>query len=357
MGFVQIDSINVVERSHHHILQTRFDGYRPALLTRLLERDRRLFEHWTHDAAAIPTVWLPHWKPRFRDFRKWRPRWSRRLGPDPSKTLAHVRRRIRNEGPLKSADFEDPRTTRTGWWDWKPAKAGLEYLWRTGELAVARRDSFHKVYDLVERVLPESRDLRAPTPAEHLDWACRSALERLGAATPREIRSYFYRHAEMEVKPFAAWCERAERRGEIEAVAVESANGSPPRPSYALADWRKRAARVPDAPKRIRLLSPFDPLMRDRERAQRLFDFDYTFEAYVPAPKRRFGYYVLPLLEGERLVGRVDAKLHRADEQLEIRGLWWEPGVKATATRRRALERAVGLFSEQLGATSYQLPR
>jgi len=144
MGFVQVDSIQVVERAHHLILAARLDGYRPAQLARLLERDRALFEHWTHDAAAIPTRWFAHWRPRFArakgviERNAW---WRSRLGPDAPRVLAHVRDRIRAEGPLASKDFEHERKGGTGsgaWWGWTPQKAALEYLWHTGELLISR---------------------------------------------------------------------------------------------------------------------------------------------------------------------------------------------------------------------------
>ncbi|MFY9822437.1 MAG: crosslink repair DNA glycosylase YcaQ family protein, partial [Thermoanaerobaculia bacterium] len=346
MGFVQIDSINVVARAHHLTLASRLQGYRPALLERLLERERTLFEHWTHDAAAIPTVWYPHWQPRFELYRLkvlFHPWWRERVGPNPQKAVDHVRERIVREGPLMTKDFEDERPAGTdkAWWGWKPHKAALEYLWRTGELAIAKRINFHKVYDLAERVLPAAHATPAPSEREHLEWACRTALERLGVATADELAG-FWRAISLEQA--RAWGARAAARGEIAAVEVETEDGSKPRKSWAVTDWQERAASLPSAPPRVRLLSPFDPILRDRKRTLRLFNFDYRFEAFVPGPQRQHGYYVLPILEGERLVGRLDPKLHRQrGEQglLEIKNLWWEPKVRASQGRQAALEAAV----------------
>jgi len=158
LGFVQIDSIPVVERAHHLILAARLDGYRPPLLTRLVERDRKLFEHWTHDAAFIPTDWFPYWHARFERAHhgirrnKW---WQERLGADYERAAADMLAHIRSAGPVTSKDFQhDRRGEPAGWWGWKPQKALLEYLWHTGALAVARREQFQKVYDLMERVHP-----------------------------------------------------------------------------------------------------------------------------------------------------------------------------------------------------------
>jgi hypothetical protein len=358
MGFVQVDSINIVERAHHLTLGARLQGYRPAMLTRLLERDRRLFENWTHDASAIPTVWYPFWKLRFERYRErvlHHPWWKERVGPDPYRVFEHVLERIVREGPLMAKDFEDERPAGTdkAWWGWKPQKAALEYLWRTGEVAIARRINFHKVYDLASRVLPKIHAAPRPGDGEHLDWACRSALERLGTATPSEIAGFW--HA-VPLEAARAWCERAAAAGEIAAVSIEPADGSKPWEAYAVPDWEARAAALPPAPPRIRLLSPFDPILRDRRRTLRLFHFDYRFEAFVPEAQRQHGYYVLPILEGERLIGRLDPKLHRDRGLLEVRGLWWEPKVKETKGRRAALEAALDRLARLVGAEAWSLP-
>ncbi len=357
MGFVQIDSINVVERAHNLTLAARLQGYRPALLTRLLERDRRLFEHWTHDASAIPTRWYPHWRYRFERYRQRvleNPWWKERIGGDPDRMIAEVRERLAREGPLMTRDFEDTRgeeADRT-WWGWKPEKAALEYLWRTGEAAVAGRVNFHKIYDLSERVLPEAHAAPRPGEDEHLDWACRTAFERLGVATAEEIAS-FWRAVPLDQA--RDWCGRAAAAGEIEAVRVEAVDGSS-RNAYAVLDSEARADALPPAPSRIRLLSPFDPILRDRRRTLRLFGFDYRFEAFVPAPKRQYGYYVLPILEGERLVGRLDPKLYREEKRLDIRQVWWEAGVRESGARRKKLEVALERLARFVGAESWTLP-
>jgi len=358
MGFVQIDSINVVDRAHHLTLSSRLQGYRPVLLERLLERQRRLFEHWTHDASAIPSAWYPYWKIRFERYRRKvleHPWWRERVGPDPERVVDHVRERIAREGPLMTRDFEDerPQGTDKTWWGWKPHKAALEYLWRTGELAIAGRVNFHKVYDLAARVVPEGDAAPRPSDAEHLEWACRSAIERLGMASPDEIAG-FWRAVTLEEA--RAWCAAAAARGEIVPVQIETADGSKPRASWAVPDWESRAAALPSPPPRIRLLSPFDPILRDRKRTLRLFDFDYRFEAFVPGEHRKHGYYVLPILEGERLIGRLDPKVHREEGLLEVKGLWWEPKVKETKGRRAALEAALDRLAKRVGAERWELP-
>jgi hypothetical protein len=356
LGFVQIDSISRVERAHHLTLGARLTGYRPALLDRLAFEKRTLFEHWTHDAALIPIALFQHWKPRFAAFAERAPRlrwFHTRLGPEPARTIARVRRRISREGPLRARDFErGADRPATGWWDWTPEKMALEFLWRTGRLAIAGRDNFHKVYDLIERVLPEAHASPAPSPEAHVEWACHSALERLGVATSSEIATFW---AAVSATQVSAWCREAVSAGRIAAVSLEAADGSKPRKAFAVLDWEPRLRRAPAAPERTRLLSPFDPVVRDRKRLQRLFAFDYRFEAFVPAAKRKFGYYVLPILEGERFVGRLDPRHDRERGVLVVEKLFWEPGVRPTRVRRRALDAALADLAQRIGASSLEL--
>ncbi|MCC6741882.1 MAG: YcaQ family DNA glycosylase [Planctomycetia bacterium] len=344
MGFVQVDSINVVERAHHLTLGSRLDAYRPPHLTTLLENRRSLFEHWTHDASAIPTAFFPHWRHRFERYRRrfHEDGWLRdRLGPRFRKVMDGIRERIRGDGPVLSRDFEHDRKGEPGgWWGWKPQKAALEVLWRAGELAIARREGFQKVYDLMERVLPEAHARPAPPKREHEDWACREALDRLGVATPGEIAAFWHAVGPAEAR---RWCREALRRGEIEEVLVESVDGAAPRRAVAVADWRARLKRLPTPPDRMRLLSPFDPILRDRKRALRLFGFDYRIEVFVPAPRRRYGYYVMPVLDGEELVARVEPKFRRDTGTLEVRGVWWEGRPRAARRLRDALQRLAAL--------------
>ncbi len=278
------------------------------------------------------------------------PWWMERIGSEPGKVTSHVRERITREGPLMTRDFEGERAGEQGWWGWKPQKAALEYLWRTGELAIAGRSSFHKIYDLAERVLPAGHAAPRPSDAEHLDWAGRTALERLGIASPDEIAGFW---AAISLEEARAWCAAAAARGEIVPVQVET--GGKPRASWAPPDWEARAAALPPAPPRIRLLAPFDPILRDRRRCLRLFNFDYRFEAFVPGQHRVHGYYVLPILEGERLIGRLDPKVQREKGLLEVKGLWWEPGIKETKGRRAALEAALDRLAKQVGAEEWAI--
>jgi len=366
MGFVQVDTINVVDRAHELILASRFDRYTPSLLRSLLETRRSLFEHWTHDASLIPVQWFHHWKPRFDRYRQRDPRhswWKSRLGRKPFAVIDAVRDAIAKNGPMMSREFEKaPASSRQnavgeGWWNWKPHKAALEYLWRCGELTVIKRINFQKVYDLTERALPDHHAMPKPDKNAHVEWACQTALERLVFASPREVAAFW---AAIDLPSATRWLRAAHAAGSIDLVQVATADGSPAKPMYALPDWPRRLAdseaRTP--PDRMRFINPFDPILRDRARAKRLFDFEFRFEAFVPAPKRTYGYYVMPLLLRDQLVGRCDAKFHRDRSALEIKGLWWESSAArspAAARRRRTqFDEACQRLAAFIGATTIE---
>ncbi len=352
LGFVQLDSIQRIERAHHLILGSRLDDYQSATLHHLAFEKRALFEHWTHDASLIPVTSYALWKPRFvrSALKLTQSKWfSARLGTGATATRVKnkVLARITRDGPTRARDFERGNHGRaTGWWDWTPEKAALEFLWRTGALAVAARDGFEKLYDLSERVLPAAHAEPDPDPQAHLDWAVRSALQRLGFATPAEL-AYFW--DAISIADATRWLEVAAHRGEVVVVETRAVDGSTQH-AHAFADWKDRVDRAVEAPQTLRLLAPFDPLIRNRKRLQRLFGFDYRFEAFVPAAKRKWGYYVLPILEGERLVGRVDPRFDRARGEVVIEGLWWEPGIKPTKTRVRAVDAALERIRARLKA-------
>ena len=347
---MQVDSINVLERAHHLILHTRFDSYRPEILKGLLEVERVLFEHWTHDASVVPIEFHRFWRPRFRRYAeraKWRAWWKDRLGADPEPLLDRVHARIRDEGPLKGRDLEEEKRDNAGgsWWNWHPGKAALEHLWRTGRLAIAGRDGFEKIYDLTERVHPEAATHQEPDSNSHRAWACQEALDRLGVATPGEIAAFWKAIPAAEVR---TWCQRAAELGRIEPVLIEGVDGRRRR-GYATLDCRSDLESEPWFDE-FRLLCPFDPVIRDRARLFSRFGFDYRFEAFVPAGSRRHGYYVLPVLHGDRFVGRIDPRFDRRANRLEVRGPWWEED-RGNRSDRRRLEAALDRLAERLGAT------
>jgi len=349
LAYVQVDSINVVERAHHMILFSRNRRYLREMLTELIERDQELFEHWTHDACILPASYFPHWRHRFDTARRRlrEPRWRGRLGPRPNQVLDRVRRRIRSEGPLRTRDFENSGGVQRGsWWGWTREKTALEFLWRCGELGIRRREGFEKFYDRIDAVVPARHREQKIDRESSVDWKCREALERLGAATAVEIASFWSSFPTSTVRE---WMEAQRRAGRLIDVTVAAADGSAPRPRVALPQFIEGLRNAPTPPRGMRLLSPFDPAIRDRKRTAWLFGFDYRIEVFVPAMQREYGYYVLPILEGDRFTGRIDLKAHRKHGFLEVKGLWWEPTTEVSQKRKEALGRCLAHLAKFIG--------
>jgi uncharacterized protein YcaQ len=354
LGFVQLDSINTVARAHDLILFARKPRYRTTDLKRFYERDKGLFEHWTHDAAIIPMAFYPQWEMRrTRDVATLRKQWRswRREGFE--EQLQTVIEHIRTHGPCGSSDVgQDEKRGSGGWWDWHPSKTALEYLWRTGTLHVVGRENFQKRYDLTERaVAPQLWAKNAvSSEIEIINWCCFGALDRLGFATSGEIAAFWAHVSAAEAK---TWCIQALNADEIEEVEVIGADGSIKR-CFARPNIAEDAAKDVAAPKRLRVLSPFDPALRDRKRAKFLFGFDYRIEMFVPEAKRIFGYYVFPLMQGERLVGRVDMKAFRAEDTLRVRAIWPEHGTAWGKGRQAAFEAELDRIKKLAGVSKIE---
>lgn len=314
-GGLQLDSINVVERAHRLTLWSRFGAYDPADLERWVYGERALFEYWSHAACLVARAHLPAWRRVMADYKTRHTGWSgwlRRNAKAVDAALAEAAAR----GPLRGGDFSRPERRGGGWWNWDATQHALHYLWMAGRLGVAARVNFEKVYHLAEKVLPAAEPLPA---AEFPLWHLRTSLGAMGAATERDLRMYM-------TFPRQKAGERGKalrtllKDGEAVEVAVE---GSAER-WYALAA-DVPALEAPPAPTGTTLLSPFDSLLWHRERVVRLWGFDYKIEVYTPAPRRRYGYYVLPILHEGRLVGRLDPKNHRDRKVLEVRRVHLEP--------------------------------
>lgn len=339
LGYVQLDSINSLARAHELTLHARCPGYRHESLFSLLAQ-RRIFEHWTHDASSLSAQAWPYWGRRFEQRRQkihasaW---WRERLGAGFSATLDRVRDRLQDEGPLQSRDFVSSEKSSAGWWNWRPEKAALEYLWHCGEITVTARQNFQKVYHLTQVHLgPPS----TPDPALAIDWACFSALQRLGVATPSELAAYWGlvdRHEAL------AWGREAASQKRVQQVLDNQG-----RAAFARPDYGDLAAQLKVNTRSIRLLAPFDPVLRDRKRAVRLFNFDFRFEAFVPAQHRKHGYYSLPILEGESLVGRISPKIDRKQALLHVPPPHWESGLPPSPARLRRLQQALQRLADFL---------
>jgi hypothetical protein len=345
LGFVQVDSVNTLARAHDLILWSRRQQYRAPNLPALM-KTRGAFEHWTHDASVISMQHFAMWRHKFakdKDFmdRRWGA-WRR---DGFREQLDGVLKQITDEGRCTSMDVgKDEVKDKGGWWDWHPSKTALEYLWRSGDLSVCHRTGFRKVYDLTERVItPEHLNVHVPEP-DMIDWACASALSRLGFATSGEIAAFYDIISPAQAK---TWCTAALKSQAIIEADIESADGTL-RTSFLFPDTLDQTPPEPNA--RVRLLSPFDPALRDRKRAERLFGFHYRIEIFVPAPKRKYGYYVFPVMQGDRLIGRIDTK-RDADATL-VTAFWPEKGVVMGKARITSLKAEVDRVATFVGSES-----
>ncbi len=324
LGSVQIDSINVVERAHHHIMWARNPAYEMGELTRLEAEPRRVFEYWSHAAAYLPMEDWRYCLPRMERVRTNGHPW---FGADPL-VVGEVRERLRAEGPLGSGHWKDDREEKAGWWDWKPAKIALEYLFHSGEVMSVTRNGFKKVYDLTERALPAWVDTRMPNEEEMAAWHVERAVANLGLFARRDV-AYGRKEG---ISGIDAEIARRLESGELVSIRVEapdspeSSAGGPVH--YARPGDLDAAASLPTGVEAWRafILSPFDPLVIDRRRLRRLFGLEYQIECYVPEKKRNFGYFALPILaygpRGEvSFVGLLDAKLERKESILRVKRL------------------------------------
>lgn len=334
LSCVQLDSISTVERSHRIALGSRVGAYPRDTVTRLLEQGR-IFEYWAHEACLLPIEDWPLFRPAMRDGgRKWYGQ-VEQTHPHLAEEILAV---IRERGPLPSRHFEG--STEGGMWNWKPAKAMLERLWNHGHLAVAGRQGFQRLYDLTERVIP-ARHLSAPEPSEQerLRALALRAVRARGALTEPGIREHWrLKGGSARLRPAL---ESLVGDGALERLRVEDGGAN----VYVLAGTELDRP----APSAAVLLSPFDNLLWDRPFARRVLGFDHLIEVYKPQPQRRYGYYVLPLLRGERIVGRADLKSERKEGRLVVRAFHREPGVRASGALDDALDRALQRLARVIG--------
>jgi uncharacterized protein len=345
MGALQIDTISVVARSPYLVLWSRLGHYEGEWLDELLA-EGQVFEYWAHAACFLP-------RGHFGYYRRWMlDRLARPAKRHAEWRAEHHRladavlNRIRDEGALRSADFERTDGRKgTGWWDWKAEKIALEVLYTLGELMVARRQAFQRVYDLAERVAGDWDDAATPSAEDSRSAKIRAAVRAMGVAKAEWIAEYLFLN--QPKRPIVAAVRKMATEGDLEPVTVHEWD----EPAYAIPgtveavmDGHEGGAAV-----RTSLLSPFDPVCWNRERLADLFGFEYQIECYVPEAKRKYGYFSLPILHGGRMVGRLDPKAHRKDGLLEVKSLHLEPGVKVTTGLADGLREALWSFADWHG--------
>jgi uncharacterized protein YcaQ len=329
LGYIQIDTLAVIARAHHHTLWSRTAGYQENILDQLLQ-EKKVFEYWSHAASYLPMRDFRFSLPCKQIYAQGKSHWfdqDRRM-------KKYVLDKITAEGPLQSKDFEDLRKSSGSWYTWKPAKRALEQLFMEGKLMVAERKGFQKLYDLTERVLPPGIDITPPSEDEFAQYLILIAITAHGIVTAEEI-GYLRGYAK---KAIAKNIRKLLKENIITTVQVEdTVYYTTQQLCETLHNFNRRDE--------VHILSPFDNVIIQRNRLQRLFGFDYTLECYVPEHKRKFGYFCLPVLYDNKFVARLDPKTDRTAKTFYIRRFHAEKGWKATEHFKIALAEKLKTFA------------
>ena len=352
IGLLQMDSISVVARSHYLVMLARAGLYDPAALDALLDSGF-LFESWAHAMCQLPTADYPWYHAYIRQKRVNESQWQvDRLDIDMGPIIENVLETIRQRGPLSSKDFESERRGDGGWWNWKPTKVALEYLLDYGELMVSHRINFQRYYDLPERVLDFSQFTLDKSIEDFRRWTIERGLRHIGIGTSNHVADY-YRQYKREAAAILADMRKA---GRALPVAVEGWKDHAyiHRDDLALLEAIQSGEREPQM---TLFLSPFDNLFWDRDRDEMLWDFFYRIEVYTPKAKRVYGYYVMPILHGCELIGRIDPKVDRKKKRLIFNNLHLERGVKLNGALNRGLIGAIEEFMAFHGCDSFELTK
>ncbi len=329
IGCVQLDTLQMVRRSQYIALWSRVGNHDPASLDRLAFEQRRLFEYWLHAACLIPYSEYRYRLPVMRLRREGASTgWSRWIHqPGKRELVESIHEHIRHNGAARAADFERKEGRSGSWWQWKPAKIALEHLYNVGDLMIANRVNFQRVYDLKERVLPEDVDTTEPTHEEMRLRLVENSMRSLGVCQPAQLSDYTHMRRN-DAKPVIA---RFLADGTLVPVKARLMDGKTSELVVHGEDARlvEKAADGDLAPRRTTFLSPFDSLFWARERDMRFWGFRKMIECYTPEPKRVWGYFCLPILHRDGLVGRFDPKLERKNRLLRLKAIYLEPGVEA----------------------------
>jgi uncharacterized protein YcaQ len=342
MSLLQIDTIHVVARSPYLVLFSRLGNYPQVWLEQALA-EGELFEYWAHEACFIPRADYRLLRHRMLSPERLGWKYNAQWVADHQQAIDELLQQIREHGPVRAADFTHADNPKSGWWAWKPHKRHLENLFSAGELMVAERRNFQRVYDLRSRVMPDWQDeLHGISEAEATRQMLMNSALSLGVFRAAWLADY-YRLKRAPVKAFIA---DAEAAGDLVAVNTEGLGEM----------WLHRdllpLLETPLQATHSTVLSPFDPVVWDRKRALELFNFNYRIECYTPEEKRKFGYFVLPILHRGQIKGRLDARMLRQSKQLEIKKLWLEEKTRVTARFVADIRRAIERFAAWQGAES-----
>ncbi|WP_326901656.1 winged helix-turn-helix domain-containing protein [Kosakonia cowanii] len=344
MSLLQIDTINIVARSPYLVLFSRLGAFEPRWLDDAL-RNGELMEYWAHEACFLPREDFALVRHRMlapdKMGWKYRQAWMQEHAAEIEQLIAH----IEEHGPVRSADFEHPRKGTSGWWEWKPHKRHLEGLFTAGKVMVIERRNFQRVYDLTQRVMPQWDDVRDLLSQEQAEAIMLEKSARsLGLFRAQWLADYYRLRRPALAQALA-------QMQEAQTILPVNVEGLGPAWLHAsLLPLLEQAQADKLTATHSAVLSPFDPVVWDRKRAEQLFGFSYRLECYTPAPKRQYGYFVLPLLHRGRLVGRMDAKMHRKTGVLEVIALFLEEGVSPSLQLEKGLQRAITDFARWQGA-------
>lgn len=345
MSLLQIDTINVVARSPYLVLFSRLGAYPANWLEETLASGA-LFEYWAHEACFIPFEDYPLLRHRMLEPQRLGWKYSEQWVDEHQQEIAALLEHIAEQGPVRAADFANDKQTKPGWWAWKPHKRHLENLFSAGELMVVERRNFQRVYDLRSRVMPDWDDAQhALSEADAVLAMLNHSARSLGIFRENWLADYY----RLKRTPLKAWLADAASRGDIVRVDVEQ-----------LGEMWLHHSLVPLLDKmptatHTALLSPFDPVVWDRRRALELFNFDYRIECYTPAEKRKYGYFVLPVLHRGALKARIDAKMERQAKQMVIRAFWLEPGTRISHAFLQDVYKAINRFAQWQGANQVMI--
>jgi hypothetical protein len=351
MAALQIDTINVVARSPYLVLWSRLGNYQNSWLDELLA-EGKLFEYWSHEACFLPIEDYVLYRHQMISPQGLGWKYNHKWLKENATQVDEVRQHIHKHGPSRSANFERKDGKSGGWWEWKPEKRSLEVLFTTGEVMVARRHNFQRIYDLRERVHPQWRDERdLKTQIECQTQQVLQAVKALGIAKASWVADYF-RMGKLESKIHPVTLAKKELLLTVKVEGWEQEAYVHPHHAETL----QLAIDGKLKPTATRILSPFDPLVWDRKRAIELFNFDYKLECYTPAEKRRYGYFTLPILRRGTIVGRMDAKAHRKDGVFEIKSLHLEENIRVSLALVKDIAKAIRSFAEWHQTYEIRLP-
>lgn len=349
LGFVQLDSIQNVTRAHHHILWSRNKNYKEHMLDDLLFERGNIFEHFTHDASVLPIEFYPFWKGHFKRLQDKldKSKYYKDILPKDGKE--DILNRIKSEGALNIKDFDSKEKLEKKMWTRSTHKSTLDYMWYCGVLSTAYRKSFRKYYDLSENIIPSDILNKSISDSEQIHWLCNEALHRISVASAKEIKNFW---DVLSIKEVNTWIKN--NKENLIEIQWENSEGKYIK-SFAPLDIESRLNNLSNTKNlnsKMQIINPFDPAIRDRKRAKAIFDFDYKIEIFVPKEKRVWGYYVYPILQGHKFIGRIELQANRKNKQLNVLNFWKEDEIIWNDNQQKKLDIELSNFASFVDITN-----